>query len=125
RGIRLCLLHLGFWGIASGDSFTWILTWLPEGPISPFYRGNEYCSGWEEFLVEVVKLKVLLVVINRGLCFYGYLRWKFRLVPPGLWSMGNVKIPVQWADPVYISSGENNIPDHGFSNAYVVLTWEW
>ncbi|KAI3954053.1 hypothetical protein MKW98_017877, partial [Papaver atlanticum] len=64
------------------------------------------------FLVEMVTIKVLLVVINGGVCFYGYLRWNFRLVPPGLWSVGSVKRPVQWVVPVYISSDEHNILDH-------------
>ncbi|KAI3912618.1 hypothetical protein MKW92_005465, partial [Papaver armeniacum] len=122
---RFFLLNLSLWCIASGDAFTWAFSWLPEGPSSPSYSGNEYRSGWEKFLVEVVKLKVPNVVINVGLCFYGYLRWKFRLVPPGLWNMESVKMQVQWVVPVYMRSGDDNILDQGFPNASVVLTCEW
>ncbi|RZC74004.1 hypothetical protein C5167_049477 [Papaver somniferum] len=52
RGIELCLLPLCLWCIASVEAFTWIFTWLPEGPKSTVDGSNEYCSGRNAFLVE-------------------------------------------------------------------------
>ncbi|XP_026426668.1 uncharacterized protein LOC113322742 [Papaver somniferum] len=137
RGIELCLLPLCLWCIASVEAFNWIFTWLPEGPKYTVDGSYEYCSGRNAFLVEGVKIKELLVMVDGGVCFYGYMRWKFRLVPPDIRSLRSVKMKVQfsvnfdanwtthsksfWVVSVYIevlwSNGEDYIREHGIPNA--------
>ncbi|RZC69733.1 hypothetical protein C5167_032857 [Papaver somniferum] len=101
-------------------------------------NGIMLASSREEFLVEGVKIKDLLVMVNGGVRFYGYLRWKFRLFPPGIWSLRSVAMKVKfsvfnlnanwtahsksfWVVYVYIevlwSSDEDYIREHGFPNA--------
>ncbi|KAI3886957.1 hypothetical protein MKX03_007200 [Papaver bracteatum] len=123
RGIGLCLLHLGLWCIASGDAFTWIFTWQPEGHSSLFYSGNEYCYGWEEFLVEVVNIKVLLVLITGGVCFYGYLRWKFGLVPPGLWCVRSVTMTVRFSVFSFDKKMTSHSKSLGVAQVYIEVGW--
>ncbi|KAI3956643.1 hypothetical protein MKW92_035615, partial [Papaver armeniacum] len=77
--IKLCLCNLGLWSPASSDVFIWFFIGLPEGHNSTVCSSNECCPGCEEFLV-----------VNGAICFYGYLKWKFRF-PPGLSSMRNVR----------------------------------
>ncbi|XP_026455666.1 uncharacterized protein LOC113356675 isoform X1 [Papaver somniferum] len=145
-GIKLCLLNLGLCSIESGIVFTLFFTGIPEELGSKVCGSNEYCSGWEEFLIERVKIKKMLVAVNGGVCFYGYLRWKFRLFLHGLWSVRSVTVKVhfsvvsfyeKWTSyskslgvvTVYIAvvwnSDDDNTHAHGFPNTSVVLTCEW
>ncbi|XP_026445745.1 uncharacterized protein LOC113346429 isoform X1 [Papaver somniferum] len=50
----------------------------------------------EEFFVEGVKIKELLIMVG-GVRFYGFLRWKFRLFQPGLGIAKSVKMTVKFS----------------------------
>lgn len=99
---------------------------------------------WIYLLIISTQLMVLQII--NLLTWFEYLRWKFRFVPPSLWSVRSAIMTIQftvfsidrkWTShsksfrivPVYTevlwSSGEDNIRDHGFPNAYVALTSEW
>ncbi|RZC81342.1 hypothetical protein C5167_043915 [Papaver somniferum] len=50
--------------IASGIVFTLFFTGIPEELGSKVCGSNKYCSGWEEFLIERVKIKKMLVALR-------------------------------------------------------------
>ncbi|KAI3854206.1 hypothetical protein MKW98_024629 [Papaver atlanticum] len=104
-GIKLCLLNLGLCNIASSVVFTLFFTGIPEELSSTVCGSNDGCSGWDEFLVKGVKITKLLVMVDGGVHSYGYLRWKFRLIALGLWSVRSVTMTVHFSVSALTKNG--------------------